>query len=958
MKHKLPSTEEIERLSQLIKDNRLSEAYNQLRAKLIAAEPMSSHALSVTCGLIKALSLSGNFKASDELLEKSLKVCTPKDDHYYLNLSEELIEQSEFNPLSKHENSARHDKLFDQALRIRKDLVGADLPAAELIIDSIFTNLQKARQAAANALTAEAAGRLTRCRQLMSELEGLMEHLPHPPSVLVARVSTLQSFFEQSAGKKEVARNAYLRALDAFGNAQKEGVLERSDIFEMFLEQNQLYNLNTEQRVAFEKLKKAKLAARKNQTMHKIKAFPSADHIQEIMQRAAGKPGKTFFLTSLGFLGSQSLTVSVICHKDSGDMTFTIEPSTESGGRGEKLIINTVDAQEVLRHIKDLWKAMQSKPSAFGMSALAGMSTDFLLSPNQATAQQMQGGFGAAGTAQTPGSSHSGPAFTSPTSSHSGPAFTSPSSSHSGPAFTSPSSSHSGPAFTSPSSSHSGPAFTSPSSSHSGPAFNNSSPNNSFSGSAFSKSDSGSNFDSGSGSPFETRSSTSNASVSGTFSSNSSLSANQSQGSVPAMGDPNRSQSGMDSHRTQGPPMGYAAHAENRHRETLVFEGNLKTMPSLGLLQTIALNNNSGVLEVSGKDGILSIFFDGGKPVHASSLRDSGIDVLYEFVMQEEGWFRFLPEHRPSIVSIKIRLESFLLDAASLFDENKYLKSLGLTMYSGLFAKEFCSDKDEFKEMLTERGMDLENDMWDLYIALCENPIVADAVELADLTKRQWLHALYRLVQSGIVTISNEGMDDEDITARLTTKWSYNKREAEQFAAGLSDTRTGLLRFEFLIWLIEKEFERARTQMWPLSIVILEVRKNGQLPSNLAAEDRETLHTTLAQISETKRSIDWFAHFEDEYFALLMPGLDSNLAAMFASNFTDVCARNLGKLREGQSDWEYSFGIASVPGDTLEWQKMVGFAQEAQRKARVSRKGFETHSGQKAPTESTNVSGH
>lgn len=920
MKHKLPSTEEIERLSQLIKDNRLSEAYNQLRAKLIAAEPMSSHALSVTCGLIKALSLSGNFKASDELLEKSLKVCTPKDDHYYLNLSEELIEQSEFNPLSKHENSTRHDKLFDQALRIRKDLVGADLPAAELIIDSIFANLRKARQAAAAALTAEAAGRLTRCRQLMSELEGLMEHLPHPPSVLVARVSTLQSFFEQSAGKKDVARNAYLRALDSFGNAQKEGVLERSDIFEMFLEQNQLYNLNTEQRVAFEKLKKAKLAARKNQTMHKIKAFPSADHIQEIMQRAAGKPGKTFFLTSLGFLGSQSLTVSVICHKDSGDMTFTIEPSTESGGRGEKLIINTVDAQEVLRHIKDLWKALQSKPSAFGMSALAGMSTDFLLSPNQDTAQQMQGGFGSAGSPQSPSSSHSGPASTSP------------------------------------SSSHSGPAFTSPSSSHSGPALNSSSPNDSFSGPAFAKSDTGSSFDSGASSPFETRSSTNNASVSGTFSSSSSFSASQSQGSVPAMGNPNRSQSGMDSHRTQGPPMGYAANAENRHRETLVFEGNLKTMPSLGLLQTIALNNNSGVLEVSGKDGILSIFFDGGKPVHASSLRDSGIDVLYEFVMQEEGWFRFLPEHRPSIVSIKIRLESFLLDAASLFDENKYLKSLGLTMYSGLFAKEFCSDKDEFNERLAARGVELENDMWDLYIALCENPIVADAVELADLTKRQWLHALYRLVQSGIVNISNEGMDDEDITARLTTRWSYNKREAERFAAGLCDTRTGLLRFEFLIWLMEKEFERARTQMWPLSIVILEVRKNGQLPSNLSVEDKETLLATLAQISETKRSIDWFAHFEDEYYALLMPGLDSNLAAMFASNFTDVCARNLGKLREGQSDWEYSFGIASVPGDTLEWQKMVGFAQEAQRKARVSRKGFETHSGQKAPTESANVS--
>jgi hypothetical protein len=75
-----------------------------------------------------------------------------------------------------------------------------------------------------------------------------------------------------------------------------------------------------------------------------------------------------------------------------------------------------------------------------------------------------------------------------------------------------------------------------------------------------------------------------------------------------------------------------------------------------------------------------------------------------------------------------------------------------------------------------------------------------------------------------------------------------------------------------------------------------------------------------------------------------MPGLDKSLASMFGRNFVDVCARNLGKLKEGQSDWEYSFGLASIPVDTIEWPRLVGFALEAQRSARMSRQGLSLHS--------------
>jgi hypothetical protein len=107
--------------------------------------------------------------------------------------------------------------------------------------------------------------------------------------------------------------------------------------------------------------------------------------------------------------------------------------------------------------------------------------------------------------------------------------------------------------------------------------------------------------------------------------------------------------------------------------------------------------------------------------------------------------------------------------------------------------------------------------------------------------------------------------------------------------------------------------------------------------------DKELVQTTLAQIADTKRATDWLCHFQNEQFALLMPGLDKSLAAMFGRNFVDVCSRNLGKLKEGQSDWEYSFGLACIPLDTIEWPKMVGFALEAQRTARMSRKGLALH---------------
>ncbi len=815
--------EELDQIKQLIKDSRLSEAYSILLAELDGTKgELAAELLALIAGLIKAFSLAAAFKQADEMLAKVLPRVAPKDDHYFLGLSDELIQHSESNVISSWENTKTLDRLIDQAIRIREELIGPDSSTAEVIIDSVMTNLQRARQTANSGLAAEAASRLTRCRTLMTELSRVQDGISRPSDLLVARVATLRAFFAHSQGNKTEAKENYLRALKFFERVANKNNLERTDLFELFVQQGPHFDLAPTDKQLFERLKKIRGLPKVKGTMHKIRAFPSVEHINEIMRKARSKPGKTFHLTSLGFLGSQSLNVSATCAQD-GDLSFCIEPSKEEGLQSEMITIISDDAQEVLRHIKDLWKKLQARPG--GMLTVSSHSSNFGDGPTPSKAGQSIAAV-------------------------------------------------------------SGHKFI----------FNASM-------------DKLKPLDA----PIEKQDSKTHSPV-------------VSQGGIIYY---DKVQTDLDPSKLP--------------EEASSFEGNLKTMPSLGLLQTIAASDNTGALEITHQDGHLLIYFDDGLPIHGTSPRGEGIDVLYQFVMQSDGWFRFTPGKRPPKVTIKTRPAQFMLEAATLFDEHKYLKSLGLTMYSCLFPKESLADWQELAQALEERGIEYDEHVYHLYEALTQSPIAAEALEQSDLSLASWVHALYKLVQSGLVFISNEGLDDADISQKLVTTWTFDKKKVDEFANTLYDTRTGLLRFEFLVFTLEREFERARTQMWPLSLIIFEIRKRGKDVGSLSTQDKELVQMTLAQIADTKRSTDWFCHFQNEQFALLMPGLDRSLAAMFGRNFVDVCARNLGKLKEGQSEWEYSFGLSTIPLDTIEWTKMVGFALEAQRNARMSRQGLAMH---------------
>ncbi|MFX5757140.1 hypothetical protein ABTE27_24620, partial [Acinetobacter baumannii] len=73
--------------------------------------------IQVIAALVKYLSLNSNFRLSEDMLTRALGRTAPKDDHYFLNLADELVHKAEVNVLTTRENAARCDKLLDQAIR-------------------------------------------------------------------------------------------------------------------------------------------------------------------------------------------------------------------------------------------------------------------------------------------------------------------------------------------------------------------------------------------------------------------------------------------------------------------------------------------------------------------------------------------------------------------------------------------------------------------------------------------------------------------------------------------------------------------------------------------------------------------------------------------------------------------------------------------------------------------------
>ncbi len=191
-----------------------------------------------------------------------------------------------------------------------------------------------------------------------------------------------------------------------------------------------------------------------------------------------------------------------------------------------------------------------------------------------------------------------------------------------------------------------------------------------------------------------------------------------------------------------------------------MFQGNLQIMSPIALLQTIWLNQKTGTLETADDTSRKAlVYVADGLPVHAVSANVSGLDALYEFVLQESGWFKFVPEREHQVNSIKVRMERFLLDAAALLDERNLLKSLGFSFDCAVKVEKSFADRRAFEIGMSGSDLtphELER-LWRLYSACGASSHAQDAIKGSGLAKREWMNALSCLASNKLVSLAAKG---------------------------------------------------------------------------------------------------------------------------------------------------------------------------------------------------------
>lgn len=99
------------------------------------------------------------------------------------------------------------------------------------------------------------------------------------------------------------------------------------------------------------------------------------------------------------------------------------------------------------------------------------------------------------------------------------------------------------------------------------------------------------------------------------------------------------------------------------------FSGDLAEVPASALFQLMEMGSNTGLLEITSTEGTASVWFEMGRPVHATTEKHAGFDAGIAVVNLTQGQFRFGPLCETVEPTIQASVTELLLEACRLQDE-------------------------------------------------------------------------------------------------------------------------------------------------------------------------------------------------------------------------------------------------------------------------------------------------
>lgn len=367
------------------------------------------------------------------------------------------------------------------------------------------------------------------------------------------------------------------------------------------------------------------------------------------------------------------------------------------------------------------------------------------------------------------------------------------------------------------------------------------------------------------------------------------------------------------------------------------LEGDLKNLQVPNLLQSINLAKMTGRLDVRSRGSTenAEVFFQDGIPVHCTLKDLAGDTALIELITWTMGEFRFWPDERSAERSVNKRLDSMLMEGVALLDQNKYLETAGLKLESCLVKKNAMISEEEFAARVAKGApIGLEQQL-DFYELIDNRNTLFDLLRNRPMSKVDWVPILFNLVSCGLVQITDQAPQQN----RLATLKSLGVDEAavQGVLKNLLRPETGILSYPAFIYLLDQEYLRYEYFNLPFSLLVFSIGQRKGGPDGLVeALQMLAVRRAMQRISLVKRQVDMLGHYETFDYAMLLPNTNSTAASALANRIADV-------LREAplSSDMDsrslaLAFGVATVPEDCQELDKVLIAARKARDKAKFS----------------------
>jgi GGDEF domain-containing protein len=361
------------------------------------------------------------------------------------------------------------------------------------------------------------------------------------------------------------------------------------------------------------------------------------------------------------------------------------------------------------------------------------------------------------------------------------------------------------------------------------------------------------------------------------------------------------------------------------------LEGDLKNLQVPNLLQSIGLAKMTGKLDVRSKAESAEVLFHDGIPVHAKVKDTIGDPALIELITWRNGEFRFWPDERSTEHTINKRLDSMLMEGMALYDQNTYLEeTAGLKLESCLVKKNAMISEEEFAARVAKGApIGLEQQL-DFYELIDNKNTLFDLLRNRPMTKVEWVPILFNLVSCGLVQITDQAPQQN----RLASLKSLGIDDAavQGVVKNLLRPETGIFTYPAFIYLLDQEYLRYEYFNTPFSLLVFSIgQKKGDA---VEALQMLAVRRAMQRISLVKRHVDVLGHYETFDYAMLLPNTNSAAASALANRIADV-------LREAplSSDMDtrslyLAFGVATVPEDCQELDKVLMAARKARDKAK------------------------